>query len=81
MLHENEAMSRYVNLAFSVTALTGGAIAIGAVAIGAAAFGALAIGALAIRKLKVIDARSDNLELGSVHIRQLSVDSLNIPKR
>jgi hypothetical protein len=56
-----------------------GSLAIGAGAFGAVAIGALMIGAMAIRKLKVLDARLERVELGDVHIHRLSVDSLELP--
>ena len=72
---KTDAISRAAKRSLSV-----GAMAVGAGAFGAAAIGALAIGALAIRRLKVMDGRLENLELGKVHIRHLSVDSLILPK-
>ncbi len=75
-----KALGQYTKSAFSVTALAQVASALGAVAIGAAAIGAFFIGALAIHKLRVMDTRLERLELGNIHIRHLSVESLNTPK-
>jgi hypothetical protein len=57
-----------------------GALAVGALAIGAVAIGALAIGKLKISRTEMKSAWIDDLTIGTVRVRELTVtDTLRTP--